>query len=117
MNAPAPAISPELKALLRRVKLGRALDTLPERLALAASRGLAHTEFLELILADEVTRRDTTSAVLRARSAGLDPSMCLEGWDASSEVGYDHQVLDELASLRFIDAAHNVMIMGPSGTG
>jgi DNA replication protein DnaC len=26
-------------------------------------------------------------------------------------------VLDELASLRFIDAAHNVMIMGPVGVG
>ena len=28
-------VSPELKALLRQVKLGRSLDTLPERLALA----------------------------------------------------------------------------------
>ncbi|MCA1691563.1 MAG: ATP-binding protein, partial [Actinobacteria bacterium] len=35
MTAPAPTVSPELKALLRRVKLGRTLDTLPERLALA----------------------------------------------------------------------------------
>lgn len=116
MSAPV-IISPELKALLRRVKLGRALDTLPERLALASSRGLAHAEFLELLLADEVTRRDTTSATLRARSAGLDPTMTLESWDASSEVSYDHHVLDELASLRFIDAAHNVMIMGPVGVG
>jgi hypothetical protein len=31
----APAITPELKALLRRVKLGKTLDTLPERLTLA----------------------------------------------------------------------------------
>ena len=31
----APTVTPELKALLRRVKLGRCLDTLPERLALA----------------------------------------------------------------------------------
>ena len=107
MNAPTPVVSQELKALLRRVKLGRALDTLPERLALAHSRGLAHAEFLELVLADEVTRRDTTSALLRARSAGLDPTMCLEAWDATSEVTCDHQVLDELASLRFIDAARS----------
>ena len=116
MSAPV-TISPELKTLLRRVKLGRALDTLPERLALATSRGLAHAEFLELLLADEVTRRDTSSATLRARSAGLDPTMRLESWDATSDVGYDHQVLDELASLRFIDNAHNVMIMGPVGVG
>lgn len=116
MSAPV-TISPELKALLRRVKLGRALDTLPERLALAGSRQLGHAEFLELLLADEVTRRDTASATLRARSAGLDPTMTLEGWDSSSEVHYDHPLLDELVSLRFIDNAHNVMIMGPVGVG
>lgn len=34
--------------------------------------GLGHAEFLELVLTDEVTRRDTTSADLRARTAGLD---------------------------------------------
>ena len=70
-----PTVTPELKALLRRVKLGRCLDTLPERLALARTGGLGHAEFLELVLADEVTRRETTSADRRARAAGLDPSM------------------------------------------
>ena len=30
-SAPTPTVSPELRALLRRVKLGRTLDTLPER--------------------------------------------------------------------------------------
>ena len=35
----APTVTPELKALLRRVKLGRCLDTLPERLALAVTGG------------------------------------------------------------------------------
>jgi hypothetical protein len=51
----APTVTPELKALLRKVKLGRCLDTLPERLALAQNGGLGHAEFLELVLADEVT--------------------------------------------------------------
>ena len=81
MTAPTPVVSPELRALLRRVKLGKTLDTLPERLALAASTKLGHSEFLELVLADEVTRRDTTSAALRARTAGLDPAMTIDRWD------------------------------------
>jgi len=117
MSAPAPIVSPELKALLRRVKLGRTLDTLPERLTLAKTRDLAHSEFLELVLADEVTRRDTTSAALRARSAGLDATMTLEAWDDSTAVSFDHQMWDELCSLRFVDAGHNVMVMGPVGVG
>ena len=117
MSGPAPTISPELRALLRRVKLGRTLDTLPERLALAHSRSLGHAEFLELVLADEVTRRDTHSADLRARTAGLDPAMRLENWDSTAAVSYDHAILDELVSLRFIEAAHNVLILGPVGVG
>ena len=68
----APTVTPELRALLRRVKLGRCLDTLPERLALAQTGAMGHAEFLELVLADEVTRRETTSADRRARAAGLD---------------------------------------------
>ncbi|MDQ2728745.1 MAG: ATP-binding protein [Actinomycetota bacterium] len=117
MSAPAPTISPELRALLRRVKLGQALDTLPERLALAKARSLGHAELLELVLSDEVTRRDTTSADLRARRAGLDPTMRLENWDDTAEVTYDRATLDELVSLRFVGAAHNALILGPVGVG
>ena len=115
--SPAPTISNDLKAVLRQVKLGRCLDTLPERLALAKSRNLSHAEFLELVLSDEVTRRETTSAALRARAAGLDPDMSLDHWDDTTKVTFDHQTWDELCSLRFIDAGHNVMIMGPVGVG
>jgi DNA replication protein DnaC len=117
MTAPAPTISSELKALLRKVKLGRTLDTLPERLALARTGGMGHAEFLELVLADEVTRRETSSATARARAAGLDPTMCLENWDDSAKVTYDRQTWSELCSLRFIDGGHNVVIMGPVGVG
>jgi len=117
MTAPTPVVSPELRALLRRVKLGKTLDTLPERLALAASTKLGHSEFLELVLADEVTRRDTSSAQLRARAAGLDPAMTIDRWDDTAQVTYDRSTWAELGSLRFVDAAHNVVIMGPVGVG
>jgi len=117
MTAPAPTITPELKALLRKVKLGQCLTTLPERLALAKSRSLGHAEFLELVLSDEVTRRDTHSADLRAKTAGLDPSMRFENWDDSAAVSYDRAIFDELVSLRFVEAAYNVLILGPVGVG
>jgi IstB-like ATP binding protein len=113
MTAPAPVTTAELKAVLRQVKLGRCLDTLPERLSLAKSADMAYTDFLELVLSDEVTRRETTSASLRARAAGLDPDMCLENWDLATKVNFDHQVWDELCSLRFIDAGHNALVLGP----
>jgi DNA replication protein DnaC len=112
-----PAVTGELRSLLRRVKLGQLTPTLPERLALARANGLSHAEFLELILSDEVTRRDATSAERRARAAGLDPAMRLDRWDATAKITYDRQVLDELFSLRFVADANNAIIMGPVGTG
>jgi DNA replication protein DnaC len=117
MNTPAPVITGELRSLLRQVKLGQLMATLPERLALARARSLSHAEFLELILADEVTRRDATSAQRRARAAGLDPAMRLENFDPSAAISYDHHISDELFCLRFIDTAANALIMGPVGTG
>jgi DNA replication protein DnaC len=110
-------IAPELKALLRQVKLGRCLDTLPERLALARTSEMSHAEFLELVLADEVDRRERSSADLRARAAGLDPTMTLDRWDDTAKVTYDRKVWRELTALRFVDAGHNALIMGPVGVG
>lgn len=56
---------------MRRLKLGQLLDTLPERLALAGSNRLPHHDFLQMLLADEVTRRDRQSAARRAKAAQL----------------------------------------------
>lgn len=112
-----PTVTPELAALLRRVKLGRCLDTLPERLALAQTGQMGHAEFLELVLADEVTRRETSSAALRARTAGLDPTMTLDRWDDTAEITYDRNIWNELCSLRFIESGHNALILGPVGVG
>lgn len=41
---------------MRRLKLGRLLDTLPERLALARTHDLNHSQFLEQLFSDEVQR-------------------------------------------------------------
>lgn len=117
MTTPSPSVSAELKVLMRRLKLGRLLDTLPERLALARSHELTHMQFLEQLFSDEVQRRDSDSAGLRARAAKLDPSMTLEVWDDTAAITYDRAVWSELVSLRFVDQARNAFILGPVGVG
>jgi DNA replication protein DnaC len=110
-------VSADLKQLMRRLKLGQLLNTLPERLALARTQHLPHHEFLEMLLADEVTRRDHHATDRRAREANLDPTMVLEAWDDSTTVAFDRALWAELCSLRFLDQAHNLMILGPVGVG
>lgn len=110
-------ISGELRTILRTLKLGKLLDTLPERITLATQQHLPHADFLELVLADEITRRETNSAALRARAAGLDPGMRLDTWDTTAAVRYDQQLWTELTSLRFLDGPHGALLLGPVGVG
>ncbi len=117
MSAPAPTVPAELKVLMRRLKLGQLIDTLPERLALAKSHSLGHVEFLEQLFSDEVQRRDSASAGMRARKARLDSTMTLEAWDESAKITYDREVWAELVSLRFVEQARNAFVLGPVGVG
>jgi DNA replication protein DnaC len=111
------AISPDLKTVLRRLKLSRMLDTLPERFTLARGQKMPHQDFLLLVLADEASRRDGLAASLRAQRAHLDPSMQLEAWDNSSKVTLDKALLNELVSMRFLESHHHVALVGPVGVG
>ena len=110
-------VSADLKKVMRQLKLGRMLDTLPERLILARQRHLSHAAFLELVLADEASRRDTSSAARRARAAGLDPDMHLETWDETAAVRYDRTLWTDLTSLRFLDGPHGALLLGAVGVG
>lgn len=111
------SISPDLKTVLRRLKLSRVLDTLPERLTLARQQKLPPHDLLLLILSDEVARRDSLGVSLRVQKARLDPTMVLEAWDSTAKVTLDRTLLNELASLRFLDAHAHVAIVGPVGVG
>ena len=110
-------LSPELKRIMRQLKLGRMLDTLPERLVLARQQHLSHVAFLELVLTDEAHRRDSSSAARRAHQAGLDPAMRLDTWDESAAVRYDRTCWSELTSLRFLDGPHGALLLGAVGVG
>jgi DNA replication protein DnaC len=110
-------ISTDLRAVLKRLKLSRMLDTLPERIALARQQKMPHQDFLLLALGDEASRRDGQASVIRAQRARLDPDARLERWDESAKVTFDRTLLNELASLRFLESHHHVTIVGPVGVG
>lgn len=113
----AALISPELKSAMKRLRLGRMLPTLGDRITLAKKDDLPIEEFLLMVFTDEVERRKSTAASRRATEAGLDPDMVFERWDKSAKVSLDRRVLNELASLRFVRAHRNVVVLGPVGVG
>lgn len=117
MASQTPALNPELVSALKRLRLGRVADTLSDRLILAEKQSMAIEDFLLLVLSDEISRRDSTAAERRASDGKLDPKMRFELFDKSSKVSFDKKMLNELASLRFIEAHKHAVILGPVGVG
>jgi DNA replication protein DnaC len=111
------ALNPELVTALKRLRLGRIADTLPERLVLADKQEMAFQDLLLLIVTDEIARRDSAAAQNRVHEAALDPDMTLERWDKTANVTFDKRLLAELASLRFLEAHRHVVVLGPVGVG
>src|SRR5260221_3863907 len=112
-----PTIAPELRDALKRLRLGRMLDTLADRIALAEREQTPVADVLLMVLTDEIARRTSSAAERRAQDAGLDPSMTLERWDKSAKVHYDRRLLQQLCSLRFLADHRNVVVLGPVGVG
>jgi DNA replication protein DnaC len=114
---PSPTLSSDLVTALKRLKLGRIVETLPDRLVLADKQDMTFDDLLLLVLTDEITRRDNAATDIRANQAGLDPAMRLDLWDKTSKVSFDKRMLAELVSLRFLEAHKHVAVLGPVGVG
>ena len=75
MAAPAPHIlNSELVVALKRLKLGRIADTLPERLVLADKQDMTFDDLLLLVLTDEIARRITPPPTPARAKLGSSPA-------------------------------------------
>ena len=86
-------VDPDLVRLLKRLKLGQLVPTLPERLALARGQRLDYAAFLTLLLADEVQRREQQALERHLDQAGFEERATLDAFDWSSPVHLDRQQL------------------------
>jgi DNA replication protein DnaC len=108
-------IRPELKTILKKLKLSPMLATLPDRIARKEKLDLL--EFLELVLDDEVERRQNVHLQNRLRGAGFEQECTLEGFDWSADIRVDKSRLNDLFGLHFIERQENVILNGPVGVG
>lgn len=93
-----------------------ALDfpTVAER---AAKEELPFTDFLEQALRVELQARLHRNRTMMTRVAGFPAVKTLEDYDFGFATGAPRALLQELAGLAFIERAHNVVLLGPSGVG
>ena len=108
---------PELTPLLKKLRLSGLLHTLEQRNREAVERKLAYTEFLTLLIQDEVARRDQRKFDLRLRRAGFRSSKTIEAFDFDFNPKVPRELILDLATCRFLDERVSVLIAGPCGTG
>jgi DNA replication protein DnaC len=102
---------------LRQLKLSGMLLTLDSRAAQALERQLSPTEFLALLLDDELERRNQQSLARRLKLAGCDERKNLARFDFRAAPGLNRAFIQDLASCAFINRHENLLLTGPSGVG
>lgn len=106
-----------LKTVLKRLRLSGILLSLPERIAYARKAKLSEENFLELVLQDEIDRRDQHNLTRRLEQANFAEEQTLENFDWDAPLSFDRHRVRELFGLGFIERHEDALFMGPTGVG
>jgi DNA replication protein DnaC len=106
-----------LRAHLGYLKLNDAADALNSVLDAARNDGLSLTAALERLLEIEVDATEARRLAGRLRFACLPGPWAIADFDFSAQPGVDEKLVRDLATLRFLDDAANVLFVGPPGVG
>ena len=122
---PIPELAPRLKLL----RLSGILDSLDERNRQAISAKLAYTDFLAMLIGDEVARRESKKFDMRLRRAQFRTTKTLEQFDFGRlpklnralvhdlATGLNRALAHDLATGRYLHERAPVLLVGPSGIG
>ena len=108
---------PELTPMLKQLRLSGILDSLEARNRQAIDGKLAYTDFLALLIQDEVARREQKKLQSRLRRASFRAQKTLEGFDFERLPSLNRALVHDLATGRYIEEKAPVLILGPCGTG
>ncbi len=118
MTAPetAPGLPADLEAGLRRLKLATVRRQAPEVLLTAKTQRWTPEETLRVLIDAEVAARDASNTATRLKAARFPVTKTLAEYvlEASSAPRSTH---DYLVTLEWIEAAENLCLIGPAGTG
>jgi DNA replication protein DnaC len=110
-------IKSSLTTILKRLRLSGILPTLPDRITHARKTKMTELDLIELVLSDEVSRRDHKVLGLRVDAAGFEEQRTLEDFDWDAPVTFDRNRVRDLFGLGFIERCEDVAFIGPVGVG
>ena len=107
----------QIETTLRQLRLSGLAQTLSVRLQEAAAARLAHAEFLELILQDELNVRHQRLLARRTKAADFRGLKSLEDFDWQFNASISRKQIFELAAGQYLRDAKDVLFLGPPGVG
>ena len=107
----------QLENKMRMIKLSGMLETLNMRLDQAQKEGLAFSQFLEILLEDEVQHRANKRLATRLSRARFEEEKNLESFDFNFNPKLPATYIRELATCQFIERKESVILCGPVGVG
>lgn len=116
MNQQIVPIS-EIQKKLREFKLSGMGSALEIRLRQAEEENLGYTEFLGMLLEDEVNRRSDNKRTKLYKKAKLPFEKDLSDFDFTFQPSIKKQEILELSTCRFIEKRENLLFLGQPGTG
>lgn len=102
---------------LKKLYLSGVLETFEARLTQARETALSHTEWLTLLLQDEIQRREARSVLERFKRAQFEQEKTFEGYDLVRYSLTIQQIIRDLMSGHYLQEHQHILIVGPTGTG
>jgi len=107
----------QLREHLHYLGLRAAADALAPALEAAEKTKPGYTQFLADLLATEVEAAEQRRLQGRLRFAKLPARKTLEQFDFSAQPSLDPRMVEDLATLRFVEEKANLLLIGPTGVG
>lgn len=102
---------------LTSLRLNAARAILDHQLSTARERESSHLEFLERLLADELTARQEISIAVRTKLAHFPVLKTLDSFEFDAQPSLERRVVNELQTVAFVERAENIVLLGPPGVG
>ena len=109
--------STDVAYLTRALKMPRAREVASSLADTAREEGWDYLEFLGRVLSEEVASRETHGGENRVKAARFPQIKTLDDFDFTHQRSVSRQQISHLHQLDFLREAHNVIFLGPPGTG
>ena len=107
----------DLDSRLRHLRLSGMAATLPVRNQEAVRNSLAHMDFLDLLVEDELNRRRDRLLERRIKQAALPQMKTLDNFDWSFNPDFPKALILDLCTARYVTERTGVLFVGPPGVG